>query len=66
MLDVDHPPLIGRDGDALLDSWIFAAATNPITDVWASGRRVVAGGRHVARAAVEAEFRRVIGDLAAA
>ena len=31
-------------------AWIFAAATNPVREVWAGGRRVVVvDGRHVAR-----------------
>lgn len=66
VLDGDHPALFGRDGDALLDSWIFAAATSPVRDVWAFGRHVVAEGRHRARSTVEATFRRTITDLSVA
>lgn len=66
VLDRDHPALVARDGDALLDAWIFAAAGNPVRDVWASGRRVVAEGRHMARARVEADWRRTLAGLASA
>ncbi len=43
-----HPALLARSGDALLDSWIFGAA-QCIDSVWCAGRKVVSGGRHVAR-----------------
>ena len=64
VLDDTHPALVGRRGDALLDSWIFAAATNPVRDVWAAGRRVVSEGRHLRREPIAAAFRRVMDDLA--
>jgi formiminoglutamate deiminase len=53
----DHPTLLTRDGDALLDGWIFAARVGAVDAVWARGRRVVVGGRHVAREEVERRFR---------
>ena len=49
-LAADHPSLLGRAGDALLDGWMFAAARPAIEDVWARGVRVVREGRHVAMA----------------
>ena len=64
-LDTDHLSLIGRRGDALLDGWIFAARTSPISDVWRAGRRVVAGGRHVAKDAIGARYRAVVRRLLA-
>jgi formiminoglutamate deiminase len=64
VLDPDHPALFGRDGDALLDAWIFAAAANPLREVRARGRRVVVDGRHVARDAVEAKWRATLARLA--
>ncbi len=60
VLDPDHPALYGRSGDALLDSWIFGAATSPVRDVFALGKHVVRNGRHVARAGIEAAFRRAV------
>ncbi len=54
-LDADHPAFAGREGDALLDSLIFAAGA--IADVWRAGVPVVTGGRHKARDAVAARFR---------
>lgn len=63
-LDADHPALVGRAADGVLDSWIFAAAGNPVRDVWAGGRRVVAAGRHVARDAVEKGWRSTLARIA--
>jgi formiminoglutamate deiminase len=49
-LDAGHPALVGRDGDALLDGWLFAARGGAIDRVWRRGRKVVAGGRHLRKA----------------
>ena len=59
-LDADHPSLIGRAGDDLLDGWIFAAGREAVSGVWRAGRKVVADGRHVDRARILADYRRVL------
>jgi len=64
VLDGTSPMLHGRRGDAVLDSWIFAAARSPVKRVYASGRLVVEDGRHVARDAVAAGFRAALDRLA--
>lgn len=64
VLDADHPALAGRHDDTVLDAWIFAAATNPVRDVWVAGRQVVSGGRHTMRERVAGEFRRVMRETA--
>ncbi|MEI9996725.1 MAG: formimidoylglutamate deiminase [Rhizomicrobium sp.] len=63
-LSIDQPALVGRKGDALLDSLIFAHAR--IADVWAGGEHVVSGGEHRARGAVIARYRAVLHRLLAA
>lgn len=65
VLDPDHPALLGRAGDALLDSWVFAAATSPVREVFVRGERRVRDGRHLARERVEAGFRRATEKLTA-
>ncbi|MEO8374642.1 MAG: formimidoylglutamate deiminase [Sphingomonas bacterium] len=45
-LDAHDSSLVGRKGDALLDSWIFASR-RPIDCVWRRGRKVVEAGRHI-------------------
>ncbi len=56
-LATDYTSIASRTDDLLLDGWIFAARSGAIDGVWARGRRVVAGGRHVAREALERRFR---------
>ncbi|CAN5148413.1 formimidoylglutamate deiminase [soil metagenome] len=55
----------GRRGDAILDSWIFGGDRGAIASVWRGGRQVVVEGRHVARAAVEARYRRALAMVLA-
>ena len=62
-LDPDDLNLAGKSGDAILDAWIFAGDDRAVMDVWAAGRHMVVGGRHVAREAVEADYRRVMRGL---
>ena len=62
-LDMRAVDLEGREGDRLLDAWIFAGSDRMVSDVWAAGRHVVHEGRHVARDAVEAGYRRVMREL---
>jgi hypothetical protein len=59
-LATDHISMASRADDMLLDGWIFAARCGAIDGVWARGRKVVAGGRHVARDALERRFRSVL------
>jgi formiminoglutamate deiminase len=42
----DHPGLVGREGDALLDAWIFAGGADVVDCVWTRGVKQVEGGRH--------------------
>ena len=42
----NHPALLERQGDEILDSWIFAAGREAIDCVWRAGERLVSGGRH--------------------
>lgn len=47
VLDPDHPALVGRSGDALIDSWLFSGNAAPVRDVLVGGQFVVREGRHV-------------------
>ncbi len=62
-LDTAHPSLTDRTGDALLDGWIFAARGGAVDCVWRHGRKIVAGGRHIARHAIAERYRTVLGTL---
>jgi formiminoglutamate deiminase len=65
-LDADHPSLIGRSGDALLDGWIFAARAGAVDRVWRRGESVVEAGRHVRRAGIVQRYRRTLERVLAA
>ncbi|NPD18923.1 formimidoylglutamate deiminase [Alterinioella nitratireducens] len=62
-LDAGSIHLVGRAGDTALDAWIFAGDDRLVTDVWAAGRHRVQAGRHVAREAITAAYRRTLADL---
>lgn len=62
-LDTTHVDLEGRKGDALLDAWIFAGDDAMVADVWAAGRHLVRGGRHIARDPITAAYRRTMSRL---
>jgi formimidoylglutamate deiminase len=55
-LDAGHPTLIGREGDALLDAWVFSGQGNPVRTVVCGGRAVVEAGRHVQAMAIRDDF----------
>jgi formimidoylglutamate deiminase len=62
-LDAGHVDLEGRQGDSILDTWIFAGDDRMVQDVWSAGRHMVRGGRHVARDAIAAAYRATLRDL---
>jgi len=62
-LDTAHESLLCRRGDALLDSWIFAARAPVIDCVWRYGHKLVSHGRHIRRDAIAARYRRVLAGL---
>jgi len=63
VLDPNHPQLVGRSEDALLDSWIFSGNSNPVRQVMVGGRWVVRDGRHHARDAIVERYRRVALEI---
>ena len=64
-IDLANPVMAGREGDALLDSLVFAGGDGLVTDVWAAGRHVVREGRHVGRDAIVAGYLACIAGLKA-
>ena len=64
-LAANHPVLLERRGDELLDSWIFAGGRELIDCVWRAGERVVSGGRHRDRDALIARYGRALRTLRA-
>jgi formimidoylglutamate deiminase len=58
------PSLAGRDGDSILDTWIFGGARDLVDAVWSGGRKVVSEGRHILRDPIAARFANVLRRLA--
>ena len=61
----DDPSLIARQGDEILDSWIFAAGCGAIDCVWRAGVKLVTNGQHRRRDAIRTRYARVLGRLLA-
>jgi len=61
-LDAGHSTLAGKSGDAILDAWIFANGTK-VDCVWARGRKLVEGGRHVSREPIAATYQTAMARL---
>jgi formimidoylglutamate deiminase len=64
-IDLDHPALCALAPSQLLDGLVFASPDTVVTDLWSAGRHQVRGGRHIAREAIVAGWRRAVADLTA-
>ncbi len=62
-LDADTIDLIGKEGDTLLDAWIFAGGEPAVRDVWSAGRHVVKDSRHIARDLIRTRYAAIIRSL---
>lgn len=56
VLDQNHPSLMAKEGSAVLDSWVFAGAGNPVKDVMVSGEWKILGGKHSQQEQVASRF----------
>ncbi len=65
LLALGESALEGRSGDEVLDHWVFAAPERAVQALWSAGRKLVAEGRHHARARVEGQFRATMAALRA-
>ncbi len=64
-VDSGHPTLCALAEEQLLDGLVFAAAPGVVSDLWSAGRHQVRQGRHIAREAVVAGYRRAMAQLMA-
>ena len=60
-----EPEVLGAD-DTVLDAWIFSPRQVRVDCVWRRGRRVVAGGRHIRREALQARYMSTLRRLLSA
>jgi formimidoylglutamate deiminase len=63
VLDANSPLLMGRSGNSMIDSMVFAGNSNPIRDVMVGGHWVVQDGNHVAQEAIFARYRGALATL---
>ena len=57
--------LVGRSGDAVLDSFVVAADDRLVRDVWAAGRHMVTAGKHRHNLSITKAYRATIQSLQA-
>jgi formimidoylglutamate deiminase len=62
-LDPDHPSLLGRQGDALLDGLVFSGNASPVHDAMVGGRWLVRDGHHLDRARIAERYRQALTAL---
>lgn len=62
-LDSGAADLNGKQGDTILDSFIFAGDDRLVTDLWSAGRHVVRDGRHIRHDEITRRYIRAINHL---
>ena len=63
VLDDAHPALIGRRGDALLDTWVFSAGNPAVKDVIVGGVHVVKDRRNIDEDRIQKRFTETVRRL---
>ena len=62
-LDSNRLSPLCREGDKILDGWVFGSGDKAVSDVWSAGRRIVEDGRHVARDEIERRYEDALNAL---
>ena len=65
VLDAAHPAFAAAGPDSWLDAWVFSGGRDAIDRVIVGGETVLTGGRHRARDAIAARYRRAMARLMA-
>ncbi|MCF1710959.1 formimidoylglutamate deiminase [Tabrizicola sp. J26] len=60
-LDLSAPDLAGREGDTILDAFIFGKGA--VAELWSAGRHLVSGGRHHRRDAIASAYAHAMANL---
>jgi formimidoylglutamate deiminase len=63
VVDPEHPLLLGREDDELIDSLVFSGNDNSITQVFSGGKWLIRDGHHACEDAIARRFGRAIKDL---
>lgn len=62
-LDSTAIDLVGKDGDDVLDSYIFCGDDSMVSDVWSAGRHLVRNGSHIEHESISEAYRGTILSL---
>lgn len=60
VLDNEHAVMLGREGNAALDTWIFSAGNAAVKDVIVGGSHVVKDRRHIHEDRIQKRFRETV------
>jgi formimidoylglutamate deiminase len=63
VLNPEDPGLMGRSGDAALDSWIFSVGNRAVKDVYCGGHLAVRQGRHINAETIRNRFLKTVERL---
>jgi formiminoglutamate deiminase len=63
VLDQEHSAMIGRQGDAALDTWIFSAGNAAVKDMIVAGHHIVRDRHHIHEDDISAAFRAAVRRL---
>ncbi|MDJ0956928.1 MAG: formimidoylglutamate deiminase, partial [Arenicellales bacterium] len=63
VLDMEHPLLCDRVGDAVLDSWIFSGNANVVRHVFVGGHQVIKDGVHDVENEISSAFKNTLRQL---
>jgi formimidoylglutamate deiminase len=63
-IDDQHPILVGRSEQSLLDSLVFSGNAKLVRDVMVGGRWQVRGGRHIRRDEIAADYGAAVARMA--
>ena len=62
-LNGQHVDLEGRQGETILDIFIFAGHDGMVCDVWSAGRHMVQSGKHIARESITMAYQSAMREL---
>jgi formimidoylglutamate deiminase len=63
VFDAEHPLLADKQGDLLLDAFVFSRGRDLVRDVIVGGRMVIEQGRHADEQAIARRYRRALATL---
>ncbi|VAV95143.1 Formiminoglutamic iminohydrolase [hydrothermal vent metagenome] len=62
-LNANHPALLGRKHDALLDGWVFGSGASVVEQVWVKGKQVVADGKHIQHDLISNQYQQTLRSV---